>query len=449
METSANGSPLNWLSATDAAQALREGTISAEMLIEACLERVRAVEADVQAWTFLDAEHALAQARSLDQSRREGKPLGPLHGIPVGIKDIIDTADMPTEDGTVLHAGRNPMHDAAVVAMLRSAGAVIFGKTVTTELATYAPGKTRNPHNARHTPGGSSSGSAAGVAAGMVPLALGTQTNGSVIRPAAYCGVIGFKPSHGLVPRTGILRQSRALDTVGVMGRTIPDIACIMECVAGFDPDDPASRPVARPPFVRVAAEAPPLPPSLAFIRTPAWDRADGDTVAAFAELIEHLGDRVAEHELPGDLQSAWDWHRTIMETDLASSFVLEYERGADKLSASLREQIERGRSTLAVDYLRALAEIPGLVAGFDALFDRFDAIVTPAAPGSAPAGLEQTGDPAFCTLWTLCGMPAITLPLLTGSNGLPMGVQLVGKRGDDARLLRTANWLLQYAHNG
>ena len=435
----------NWLDAVCAAQALREGSLSAEMLVEACIERVQAVDAEVQAWAFFDPEHARAQARALDQARKEGKPLGPLHGIPVGIKDIIDTTDMPTEDGTVLHAGRRPLVDAAVVALLRSAGAVIFGKTVTTELATYSPGKTRNPHNARHTPGGSSSGSAAAVAAGMVPLAVGTQTNGSVIRPAALCGVVGFKPTHGLVPRSGILRQSRALDTVGVMARSVLDVAAMMECIAGYDAQDPDSRPLARIPFAAIAGAEPPLAPSLAFARTPIWDRVDAESRAAFDELTAHLGDRIQTLELPESLRAAWDWHRTIMEADIASSFTVEYDRGADKLSDSLRRQIERGRATLAFDYLDALARIPRLNDSFSEVFDRYDAIVTPAAPGAAPEGLASTGDPAFCTLWTLCGMPAITLPLLSADNGLPIGVQLVGKRGDDARLMRTANWLVRH----
>jgi Asp-tRNA(Asn)/Glu-tRNA(Gln) amidotransferase A subunit family amidase len=437
-------SPLNFLSAVDAVQALRDGAISAEALAQSCVERIQAVDNEVEAWAFFDPAHALAQARARDRDRSEGRPLGALHGLPVGIKDIIDTADMPTEDGTVLHAGRRPDADAAVVRMLRAAGAVIFGKTVTTELATYAPGKTRNPHDPAHTPGGSSSGSAAAVAAGMVPLAVGTQTNGSVIRPAAFCGVVGFKPTHGLIPRTGVLRQSRTLDTIGVMARNIDDIALIMESVCGHDPDDLDTRPAARPPFIAIAAQEPPLPPSLAFVRTPMWERADAETREAFSELTEHLGDRVEENKLPESVRQAWDWQRTIMETDIASNYVLEYERGADKLSASLREQIERGRQTRAVDYIEAVAQIPRLNAGFDEVFERFDAILTPATPGTAPLGLERTGDPVFCTLWTLCGMPAITLPLLRGSNGLPMGVQLVGRRGDDVRLLRTANWLVR-----
>ena len=437
-----DASQLNWLSAADAARAIRDGAISSEQLVEACLARVREVEEKVQAWQFLDPEHALGQARARDRDRREGHPSGPLHGVPVGIKDIIDTADMPTEDGTVLHAGRTPAWDATVVAWLRAAGAVIMGKTVTTECAVFTPGKTRNPHNPEHTPGGSSSGSAAAVAAGMVPLALGSQTNGSTIRPAAFCGVYGFKPTHGLIPRHGILRLSRALDHVGVFARTIEDVALVCESLVGHDERDPDTRPRARIPFGAVAAEEPPMPPRLAFVKTPVWDRAEAETTEAFGELTAELGDAVKEIELPDSARAAWDWHRTIMEAEMAASLDLEWERGRDRLSAQLREQLARGREVRALDYQQALARIPLLNAGFEDLFARFDAILTPTAPGTAPRGLDSTGDPAFCTLWTLCGMPAISLPLMRGTNGLPLGVQLVGPRAGDARLLRTARWL-------
>ena len=222
---------------------------------------MREVDGEVQAWAFLDPDYALAQARAADELRLSGQPTGPLHGVPIAIKDIFDTADMPTENGSLLHAGRTPSRDATAVAMLRAAGAVIMGKTVTTEFAYFSPGKTRNPHNPEHTPGGSSSGSAAAVAAEMVPLALGSQTNGSTIRPAAYCGVIGFKPTHGLIPRQGILALSRTLDHVGLFARSIDDIALLAEQLVGYDERDPDTRPRARTPFIDVAAEEPPLPP--------------------------------------------------------------------------------------------------------------------------------------------------------------------------------------------
>jgi Asp-tRNA(Asn)/Glu-tRNA(Gln) amidotransferase A subunit family amidase len=438
-----DGTQLNWFSATDAARAIRDGAISSEQLVEACLARVREAEPQVEAWQFLDPERARAQARARDADRREGRPCGPLHGVPIGIKDIIDTADMPTEDGTVLHAGRMPARDATVVTWLRAAGAVIMGKTVTTECAYFSPGKTRNPHHPEHTPGGSSSGSAAAVAAGMVPLALGSQTNGSTIRPAAFCGVYGFKPTHGLIPRHGILRLSRTLDHVGVFARTLEDVALLAAELVGYDERDPDTRPRARIPFGSVAAEEPPMPPRLAFVKTPVWDRAGEETREAFAELTAELGDAVEEVELPGSARAAWDWHRTIMDAEMAASFDLEWERGRDRLSAQLRELLARGREVPALDYQQALARIPLLNESFAELFLRFDAILTPAAPGTAPRGLESTGDPAFCTLWTLCGTPTVSLPLMRGANGLPLGVQLVGQRGDDARLLRTARWLV------
>ncbi|MBI2752584.1 MAG: amidase [Betaproteobacteria bacterium] len=432
------------LSATNAEQMIREGTISSEELVGACLARCRELEPTVRAWAFLDEEHALSQARAADELRRSGEAVGPLCGLPVGVKDIIDTADMPTENGTVLHAGRTPRADAAVVARLRAAGAVILGKTVTTECAYFHPGKTRNPHNPEHTPGGSSSGSAAAVAAGMVPLALGSQTNGSVIRPAAFCGVYGFKPTHGLIPRTGILKLSRTLDHVGAFARTLEDLALITGELAGWDEGDPDTRPRARIPFREIASEEPPIPPVIAFVKTPLWDRAEEETRNAFAELVAALGDRVEEVELFPSAAEAWDWHKIIMETEMAANLEREWLSGRDKLSEKLRALIERGRETRAVDYQRAVARIAPIQESFEELFtQRYDAILTPAAPGTAPRGLDSTGDPSFCTLWTFTGLPAVTLPLLQGANGLPIGVQLVGRKNFDARLLRTARWLV------
>jgi len=434
---------LHSLSASDAVHLIRQGAIDSAQLVEACLARVRETDTQVQAWAFLDPDHALAQARAADDLKRQGLPIGPLHGVPVGVKDIFDTADMPTEYGSVLYAGRTPSRDSAAVAMLRAAGAVIIGKTVTTEFATQAPGKTRNPHDPERTPGGSSSGSAAAVAAGMVPLALGSQTNGSVIRPAAFCGVLGFKPTHGLIPRHGMFMLSRTLDQVGVFARTVHDLALLAGQLVGYDERDPDTRPRARIPFAEVAAEEPPLPPMFAFVKTPHWERADEETKEAFGELIEHLGDRVEEVELFPSAAEAWQWHETIMEAEMAANLEREWKEGRDRLSDSLRAQLERGREVRAVDYQRAVARIRPIHESFVELFEqRYDAILTPAAPGTAPKDLASTGDPSFCTLWTLCGMPAVSLPLLQGTNGLPLGVQLVGPRDGDARLLRTARWL-------
>jgi Asp-tRNA(Asn)/Glu-tRNA(Gln) amidotransferase A subunit family amidase len=435
---------LNWMGAADVARAIREAVVDSEQLVEACLARVAEAEVDVRAWAFFDPEHVRAQARAADEWRRSGRAMGPLHGVPVGIKDIIDTADMPTENGSVLHAGRTPSRDAAVVSRLRAAGAVIMGKTVTTEFATRTPGKTRNPHNLAHTPGGSSSGSAAAVASGMVPLALGSQTGGSTIRPASFCGIYGFKPTHGLIPRTGMFRLSRTLDHVGLFARAVEDLALLAEPLTGHDEGDPDTRPSARVPFRAVAGEDPPIPPMLGFVKTPHWDQVAEDTKLGFAELVEHLGDRVEVVEMLPSAAEAWDGQRTIMDAEIAVNLEREWTHGHDRLSPSLRSQIERGRTITAFDYQRAVARIAPTVAGFQEIFEqRYDALLTPAAIGTAPPGLESTGDPVFCSLWTYCGMPAVTLPLLEGGNGLPVGVQLVGPRGGDARLLRTARWLV------
>jgi len=425
---------------------IREGVVTSVQLVEACLARVREVDAAVQAWAFLDPEHALAQARAADELRMSGQPTGPLHGVPLGLKDIIDTADMPTENGSVLHAGRTPSRDASVASLLRAAGAVIMGKTVTTEFATRTPGKTRNPHNPAYTPGGSSSGSAAAVAAGMVPLALGSQTTGSTIRPASYCGVYGFKPTHGLIPRHGMFQLSRTLDHVGLFARAIEDVALLLETLAAYDDRDGDSRPRARVPYRDVAAAEPPLPPMFGFVKTSLWDRVDADAREAFGELVASLGDRVEEVVLAVPTDEVLELQRAIGGAEIAINLRREWDKGREKLSPALQARIEHGRQVRAVDYLVALSQIPQLNDSLTELFEqRYDAILTPAAFGTAPAGLESTGDPAFCALWTLCGVPALSVPLMQGANDLPLGVQLVGARHRDGQLLRTARWLVDH----
>jgi len=435
---------LHALSAIEAARLIREGTISSEQYVGACLARVRETDARIEAWAFLDPDHALAQARAADQYRLSGQPIGPLHGIPVGIKDIIDTADMPTENGSPLHAGRTPSRDAAVVTLLRCAGAVIMGKTVTTEFACGAAGKTRNPHDAAYSPGGSSSGSAAAVAAGMVPLALGSQTGGSTVRPASYCGVYGLKPTRGLIPRHGMSRVAQTLDTVGLFARTLDDVALLLESCVAYDEGEFESSPRAQTAYGAIAADDPPIPPMLGFVKTPHWNRLTDDAKDAFAELVERLGDRVEEVELSSAVEQAWEWHAIIMESEVAVNLSREWDKGRARLSERLRGRIERGRTHPAARYLEALAQIPRLNDVFTELFEqKYDALLTPAATGVAPSGLESTGDPVFCSLWTLCGVPALSVPLMSGANGLPLGAQLVASRHNDGRLLRTARWLV------
>lgn len=431
------------LGAIQAAGEIRARRLSCAEYARELLAVVEAREPEVLAWSFLDAARALEDARALDESIARGDCAGPLLGVPVGIKDIVDVRGMPTENGTVLHAGRIATDDAVLVARLRRTGAWPIGKTVTTELATYAPGKTRNPHDAAHTPGGSSSGSAAAVACGMVPLAIGTQTNGSMIRPASFCGVVGYKPSFGRIPRTGVLEQSPPLDQVGVFARTVDDAATLAEALFGPDAADPATVAAPVPPLAAIAASDPPSTPRLAWARTPWWDRVAPDAQRAFDRWVDAFGAGIERIELPEVAAQSVGWLRTVMEADIAASYEREYETGRARLSESLQRQIERGRAIAAVDYRKALAARKPLGAAIDALFERFDAIATPAALGTAPLAADGTGDPLMCTLWTVCGLPAISLPLLAGENGLPLGVQLVGRFGDDARLLRTARWLM------
>jgi Asp-tRNA(Asn)/Glu-tRNA(Gln) amidotransferase A subunit family amidase len=438
------GTGLSGLSAVAAAREIREGRLSCVDYTRALLAVVDAREDRVQAWEWLDREQALAVARALDEAIARGDAAGPLLGVPVGIKDIIDVRGMPTGDGTPLHAGRIATDDAALVARLRRAGAWPLGKTVTTELATYAAGKTRNPHDVAHTPGGSSSGSAAAVACGMVPLAIGTQTNGSVIRPASFCGVVGYKASFGRIARGGVLRQSPSLDQIGVFARDVDDAAVLAEALFGSDPSDAATLCAPTPPLAALASSEPPVRPRLAWVRTPWWQRVAPDAKRAFTRWVEGLGESIEAVELPGEAADAVAWQRTVMEADIAASYAREYDTGREQLSESLQRQIERGRTITAVDYRGAIERRERVSAALEPLFDEYDAIACPATLGIAPLASEGTGDPLMCTLWTYLGVPALSLPLLRGAKDLPLGVQLVGGYGDDARLLRTARWLLR-----
>ena len=434
---------LTILSAVDAAAKIARRELSSEQYVGAYLDRIAARDRDVRAFIHYDPDHAIRQSQARDQEQREGKKLGPLHGIPVAVKDIFDTADFPTENGTKLDLGRKPSKDAEAVARLRGAGAVILGKTVTTECAYFFPGPTRNPHDFTRTPGGSSSGSAAAVAAGMAPLAIGSQTNGSVIRPAAFCGVIGLKPSHGLVSRARVLALSAHLDHVGVFANYLSDVALTMDVLAGSDPDDPDTKGVSKPNFAGALASGFKVP-RLAFLRTPVWNKADASTRVAFENLSSQLGNAIVEMELSKRFADAWPAHRTIMAVEMAKNLGDAVDRGGEqKSSETLRKIMDEGRRIPAERYRAAMEEREILARDFAKEFKGFDGVITPAAIGVAPS-IETTGDPIFCSLWSLLGVPAISLPLLTGESGLPLGVQVVGHKGEDARLLNVAGWLIE-----
>ena len=429
------------LSAVEMVQSLKKGEITSEELVKSYIEQIKKKEKEVEAWEFFDQELVLKQAKKLDELHQSGKH-GDLHGIPVGIKDIFDTEDMPTTDGTEIHKKNPSWNDCTVVSKLKQAGAIIMGKTVTAELAYYSPGKTKNPHDTTRTPGGSSSGSAAAVASHMVPLAVGSQTNGSVIRPASYCGVVGYKPTKGLISRHLVLQISRALDQVGVFANSIEDAALISEQLIGHDKQDPDTSLNPRPKLLAASKEKPPAEPVLAHIKLPFMNELEEDVKEGFKEIKDELKGKVDEIELPEGFAGIPDWHKIIMESDMARSFSEEYKKSKNKLSDKIIEAIERGMKYTSVEYNNALAKIDVANAYFNQFFHDYDAILTPSACGEAPKGLKSTGNPIFCTIWTYCGMPCISLPLLQGKNGLPVGVQLVSSLFDDERLFRNASWL-------
>lgn len=418
------------LSAVELRDRLADGRLSAVELAKACIARIEAREDEVRAWVWFDAGAALAEAERLDSLRASGAPLGPLHGLPIGVKDVIDTAGIPSENGCPVDAGRAPREDAEAVKRLKQAGAIMFGKTVTTELAFLHPNKTRNPRDLEHTPGGSSSGSAAAVADGMVPLAIGTQTGGSVVRPASFCGIVGLKPSFNAIPRKGTLLQSHSLDTLGVFANDPAGAALLADVLSGEAVQSPVT-----------AAS-----PVLGFVTPPGWDRADPALPAAFDRLRAALGDRVTELSLPEAFDDAARLRAVINTVEMGHYFEHYLERGADRLGPPTRTAIEEGLTLRAVDYLAAKAfqdDMEGMLAP---LFERCDAILCPAALGPAPAGLTSTGDSIFNGLWTMAGTPAITLPLLATPGGLPMGVQLVTARGEDRALVSAAQWLWDWS---
>ncbi len=423
---------------------LVSGRASVTDFCDQTLAFAQAGDKEVSAFVYLDTRVASLQAKHLQQDRETGKLPGALYGVPVGVKDIIDTFDYPTEYGSAIHKGRYSVSDATVVRRLRDADAVILGKTATTEFATFHPAATRNPHNLEHTPGGSSSGSAAAVAAGFVPVAIGTQTNGSVIRPASFCGVYGFKPSFGLLPRTGVFEQSPSLDQIGVFARSIDDIALVTEIINGDDGIDPASKGMAPLRLLEICRSEPPVPPKFCFFKTPWWSQVEPQAQEAYMALIEHLGDQVVVVlEMPEVVEKTAQWLKTVHQAELAFALQSEYLNHPDKLSARLKQQIEAGMITPVMDYLAARDRMEHVRFAFEEYFERFDAILCPAALGPAPKGLASTGDPIMQTIWSFSGLPAINLPMLTSLDGLPLGVQAVGAYKNDARLLRSARWLM------
>ncbi|MCC7082431.1 MAG: amidase [Burkholderiales bacterium] len=415
------------LTAGEIAAATRCGSLTCETVTRACLERIQAREATVQAWQHLAAERALERARALDAATG---PRGPLHGVPFGAKDIIDAADMPSEYGSPIHRGHRPGRDAACVALMRRAGAVLVGKTVTTEFANVHPGKTRNPLDPERTPGGSSSGSAAAVADRMVPLALGTQTTASTIRPASFCGVVGYRPTWGDLRLSGVLEAAGSLDTLGLFARSIDDIALLRDVLIGAEPKPRAET----------------GKPRIGFCRTHLWDKAEPSTQRLLEDTacaLAQAGASVKDAVLPAAFARIPDAHRAVSSYEFTRNFAWEIDHHWDAISETLRNgRLAQGMATSFEQYREAREFLAACRLTLDQVFESYDVLLAPAAAGEAPVGLGSTGYTGFCTLWTSTHVPAVTVPALQGPNGLPIGVQLLARRDHDRELFAFARWV-------
>mgnify|MGYP001546064549 CR=1 FL=1 len=419
--------PLNELSATAIAGQIAAGETTCEAVVRDCIARIGARDDVVKAWVNFKPELALAQAHALDRGPRRG----PLHGVPIGIKDIIDTFDMPTEMGSPIYRGHRPPADASCVALLRRAGAVILGKTVTCEFAGMSPGVTTNPHNAAHTPGGSSSGSAAAVADQMVPVALGTQTGGSVLRPSSYCGIFGFKPTYNTFNKMGVWPAADSIDTVGLHARSIDDLE-LLTAVLRMQAPQPA-------PKLNGA-------PRIGLCRTEIWDTAQPETKAAVegaAAALSKAGATVSDITLHAEFKGMHGVARsTINFVERAACMAFLWDNRRDALSPQMRRYVEGGQKITREEYVAAFRRLDECRALLSSIFDQVDVLLVPCVPGEAPKGLEFTGDANMQAIWTALHTPSMTLPTHRGPNNLPVGIQIVGQRYDDDRLLACARWI-------
>ena len=423
-----NTTQLLALDAWQAATLLTRRELKAEDLVRACLERIAEREADIHAFAQLDPDAALATARALDA----GPVRGLLHGLPMGVKDLFDTADFATTYGSSVYAGYRPRADASPVALCREAGAVVLGKTVSTEFAYFTPGPTRNPHNTAHTPGGSSSGSAAAVADHMLPLALGTQTAGSIIRPAAYCGVVGFKPSLGRVTSGGVKSLSQTMDIVGGFGRSVRDVGLLGAVLTG---DTRLSG------WSALSATD---SPRIGFFQTPSWPQADADVGRAWAQATRILSAQASDCQdvvTPQNFADLIQLQKDVMTFEMARALSHERMHHRERLSAPLNSLLDDGMAMTGAHHAANLSTVADWRQRIDALFERHDVLLTPSTTGIAPEG-TATGDPLFCRSWSILGLPSVHLPFTTGQKGLPVGLQLVGRFGQDHHLLAAAQWV-------
>ena len=430
------------LSAYELSLKLKSGEISSIDLCKSYIDRIKKFEKDVKAWQFFDEKLLLEKAEEADDYRKSGKPLGPLHGMPIAIKDIIGTYDMPTECGTVFRKKKSSSQDSEIVNLLKNAGAIVMGKTVTCELAYIHPSKTRNPHDYSRTPGGSSSGSAAVVASYMSHLSIGSQTGGSVIRPASYCGVVGYKPSYGLISRSGVLKVSDKLDTIGVFGRSVKDVAFLAKSLIRKDLYDASTIYFSSDRMLDVCEEKLEFDPKFIFYKTKNWKNINKKSQEAFDFLIKSFKKNIEIYDEPSYFKEIPKYHQIIHEVDMANNFQVYYDKDKSKLSKEMNDAISRGLKYSAKDYSDAIDFMKQSYESYKEVFEDYYGILTPSSNGVADKGLGSTGSADFQKIWTYLGLPAISLPLLTGENDLPLGLQLVGNKFDDLRFLGTAKWL-------
>ncbi len=430
------------LSAYELSLKLKSGEISSIDLCKSYIDRIKKFEKDVKAWQFFDEKLLLEKAEEADDYRKSGKPLGPLHGMPIAIKDIIGTYDMPTECGTVFRKKKSSSQDSEIVNLLKNAGAIVMGKTVTCELAYIHPSKTRNPHDYSRTPGGSSSGSAAVVASYMSHLSIGSQTGGSVIRPASYCGVVGYKPSYGLISRSGVLKVSDKLDTIGVFGRSVKDVALLAKSLIRKDLYDASTIYFSSDRMLDVCEEKLEFDPKFIFYKTKNWKNINKKSQEAFEFLIKSFKKNIEIYDEPSYFKEIPKYHQIIHEVDMANNFQVYYDKDKSKLSKEMNDAISRGLRYSAKDYSDAIDFMKQSYESYKEVFEDYYGILTPSSNGVADKGLGSTGSADFQKIWTYLGLPAISLPLLTGENDLPLGLQLVGNKFDDLRFLGTAKWL-------
>ena len=430
------------LKAEELALKIKDAQLTSVEICEKYIERINKFEKDVKAWAHFDKKLLLEKAAEADEYRRSGKPLGPLHGVPVAVKDIVGTLDMPTECGTVIRKGKSYSQNAEIVDLLLAAGAIVMGKTATAELAYLGPPKTTNPHDHSRTPGGSSSGSAAAVASFMAPLSIGSQTGGSIIRPASYCGVVGYKPTYGLISRNGVLKTSEKLDHIGVFGRSVEDVALLSKVLIKKDNFDPATVYYSAENMLVETKKGPLFEPKFIFYKTDYWKNIEKKSREAFEYFIKSFKKNIEVFDNPSYFKDIHKYHQIMYETDLANNFGLYYKKYKKKLSKPMQDAIVKGNKHSAKEYAEALDFMKRSYESYEEVFEDYHGVLSPSSPGVAPKGLKSTGTAEFNKVWSYLGTPCISLPLLEGENNLPLGVQLIGNKYDDHRFLGVANWL-------